>query len=197
VHLWNIPTLPNLDIGELMNDSSDSFTYKDIDAKVALERQDFIHYDPQAMITTDAARERIELARARARRKSKSAVPGAGPPRCVRVVHEFGSAFDYGTYAVDAISVAIYMSNAGWTNLGIFWNVTGRLDTFTEFWATTEYWMPKRKTDARLGTMLEALKVGGAPQSMLSAYSKFPNMSRTLLEPYTVYNSEKRRWQNV
>jgi hypothetical protein len=166
VHLWSVPSVTSLDLANVMNDSRDNPLYKKIDAYVALETQEFIVHDDQVDTRPGATV------------GGRLATPARGKSRFVRVVHQCRNSAEYGVYAADIISFVIYVENRGWDCLGVFWSVTGQLNTFTEFWRIPA------KADEKLKTMIAAAKEGGAPNEVLKAYQGFPQTSRLLLTEY-------------
>jgi hypothetical protein len=193
VNLWTVPDVSGLDLAELMNDSHDNQDYEKINEFVRDERQEFIYFDANAVFKAEIARGETPPPDDPRRQLMKTIRRRAGvDPRApavlseshdeskfIRVIHHFPETTSYADYGTQAIEFVVYMENAGWYSTGIFWNVTGQLNTFTEFWQ-----VPNSVDNAGLGTMLEAAKAGGAPEDLRTTYANLPQTSRLLLVEY-------------
>jgi hypothetical protein len=173
VHFWNVPNIQSLDLAQLMSDNRDNVVYKAIDQYVSTETQDFIYYDP-----------------------FHDFQPPVGPPpanlRYVWVTHQFAKTEDYGNYSAYALLLIIYLGLAGWKNIGIFWSVTGRLNTFSELWSVDESIAPASSSDI-LPKMLEAIKAQYPTRpanattyyfDLSKFYEELTTTTRLLLESY-------------
>lgn len=173
VHFWNVPNIQSLDLARLMSDNRDNVVYKAIDQFVSTETQDFVYYDP-----------------------FHAFVQPVGPPpaglRYVWVKHQFAKTEDYGEYSAYALLLIIYFGLAGWKNLGIFWNVTGQLNTFSELWSVDEALAPASSAEI-LPKMLDALRAKYPARPANSAnfyfdlvgfYKKLQTTTRVLLGSY-------------
>ena len=180
VHFWNVPNIQSLDLAKLMSDNRDNVVYKAIDQFVATEIQHFVYYDP-----------------------FHAFVAPVGPPpagvRYVWVTHQFAKTEDYGEYSAYVLLLIIYLELAGWKNLGIFWNVTGQLNTFSELWSVPESLAPASSAEI-LPRMLDALKAkypappvnpGTFYFDLVSFYNNLATTTRVLLKSYAYLNGPK------
>jgi hypothetical protein len=113
VHLWHVPDVEALDFAKVMRHSADDPLYTDIDKRVTREIQNFV-------------------TRVRWLRQSAD---GANGKSYVRVTRQFTSA-DLGTYLFKVGALFPSLEINGWHPLGHFQNITGPLNTVTEFWQT-------------------------------------------------------------
>jgi hypothetical protein len=123
VHLWKVPNDADLDLASVMTRSADDALYRAIDSLVVNENQAFVAQGPGTL----------------------GAPSNSRGTRFIRTTRQFTSAdltpylFALGTVA-PILSAQQDRSRADgrpdWHSLGAFQNVTGSLNTVTEFWQT-------------------------------------------------------------
>jgi hypothetical protein len=115
VHLWHVPDVEDLDFANVMRRSADDPLYVEIDKRVTREIQNFVA--------------RVQWLRQ---------VPeDANGKRYVRVTRQFTAA-DLGTYLFKVGALFPALRNSGWHPIGHYQNITGPLNTVTEFWQTRD-----------------------------------------------------------
>ncbi|MGA2447265.1 MAG: hypothetical protein ABTD50_01160 [Polyangiaceae bacterium] len=197
VHFWSVPNVQTLALATLMNESRDDALYKKTDKYVWREQQHFIYYDALRDFNAADPKNLVRHLPGGTAPSLQGAVTGGKPPprpRYVRVVHEFErserippyAANAYGLYSALAVILATYMQLGGWKSRGIYWNVTGLLDTFTELWRV-DTGLEGSFTEPQLkGKWLEPLSSNYPKHSSIDLVgfcTQIPS-SFTLLEPY-------------
>jgi hypothetical protein len=114
VHLWTVPDRDDLDLANVMIRSADDTPYMELDALVASESQEFVR-----------------------RVQRPSAPVSAIGQKWVRIVRRFQSK-NLGAYLFRSGVLLPVMQQAGWHSHGQYQNVTGPLNTVTEFWTSED-----------------------------------------------------------
>jgi hypothetical protein len=113
IHLWQLNALSELDIARVMSRCADDLLYTKIDELVARESQELV-----------------------SRVQWLAGVPDMTTgKRFIRVMRQFISR-DLGTYLFKVGALFPLLEQKGFLTLGHFQNVTGPLNTVTEFWQT-------------------------------------------------------------
>jgi hypothetical protein len=130
VHVWRLGEVTDLDITRLMRLSADDDAYRHIDSLVVRETQDIVFGVPW-------------LSRA-------PAFPLAKPIDVIRVTRQLATR-ELGAYLFSSGRFLPERAADGFNSLGYFQNVTGLLNTVTEYWQTErEDLGPISKTPAEL-----------------------------------------------
>ncbi len=113
VHLWTVPDQADLDLANIMIRSADDTPYMQVDALVSSESQEFVRL---------------------VQRPGYSLLP-TNTGKCVRIIRCFPSKH-LGAYIFRSGILLPVLTQQGWVPCGQFQNVTGKLNTVTEFWQT-------------------------------------------------------------
>ncbi len=116
VHVWKVPELTTKRLVKMMTACAEDQNYMAIDALVVREHQDLVRGVPGFNFV--------------------SGPHGSG--RFVRVIRRFDSK-DLGRYLFDVGALLpVLEDQSGWRALGQYQNITGSLNTITEFWRAPE-----------------------------------------------------------
>jgi hypothetical protein len=143
VHLWHAPDLRDLDLARLMESAADDGLYREIDAYVVQETQNFVR-----------------------RVRWLSGLPRftLHTNRFTRVIKTFASK-DLAVYLFKIGALFPQLDQNGWRQLGQFQSVTGSLNSVIEFWQTGDKTSVQAMVDAcdsLHGNLKRKLLDGGA-----------------------------------
>lgn len=114
VNLWSVPDLNDLDLAQMMSRAADDELYTRLNSLVARELQNYVI--------------RVQWLSGR---------PAVATNRVIRVTRQFTTE-NLGIYLFKIGALFPLLEENGWVTLGHYQNVTGPLNTVTEFWQTKD-----------------------------------------------------------
>jgi len=117
VHLWRLGQITDLDLARLMRLSADDKEYRAIDNLVVRETQDVVFRVPWLSDLPE--------------------ISGEGRLNLVRITRQL-SPRELGTYLFSLGALIPTLERDGYHTMGLFQNITGLLNTVTEYWKTDD-----------------------------------------------------------
>jgi len=125
VHLWRLGQVSDLDLARLMQLSADDKQYREIDNLVIRETQEVVFRVPWLSAVRDAGADIAEL----------PDLTVTEPLRVARVTRQLATR-ELGAYLFGLGALVPTLESEGFETMGCFQNITGLLNTVTEYWKT-------------------------------------------------------------
>ncbi|MEI9938404.1 MAG: hypothetical protein WDO69_14375 [Pseudomonadota bacterium] len=162
VHLWRLGQVSDLDLARLMQLSADDSQYRAIDDLVIRETQDVVFRVPWIV-------------------SQLPALAATGPIRVARITRQLATR-ELGTYLFGLGALVPKLETQGFETMGCFQNITGLLNTVTEYWKTD---VPSLAALQRTPAEVTKAVFGNSPQEkgILSLHRKV-TLSQELFQSY-------------